>query len=288
MATILITGCSAGIGYETALAFARAGHTVAATMRNPAKAPQLAEAARHEGLPITVFTLDVDSDTSVIQGVAAAVKKLGPIDVLVNNAGIERTGSVEELPLADFRAVMETNYFGVIRCIQAVLPSMRQRKGGCIITVASIGGHIATTPLAGYAASKFAVEGLHQALAQEAKQFGIRVAVVEPGIVDTAMARRIGVAGPPSPYRGQQRFAALYRAVLTAPTPPSLTAAKILEIADSGTWQLCHPVGPDAQPFLDWRSNMTDEQWVDWGAMSDDDWYAAVQKDFGIDARPKP
>src|SRR6188508_2484024 len=113
MATVLITGCSVGIGYETALAFARAGHTVAASMRNPAKAPQLAEVARHEGLPLTVVAMDVDSDTSVIQGVAAAVKAIGPIEVLVNNAGIERSGTVEELPLAEFRAVMETNYFGV-------------------------------------------------------------------------------------------------------------------------------------------------------------------------------
>ncbi len=288
MATVLITGCSVGIGYETALAFARAGHTVAASMRNPAKAPQLAEVARHEGLPLTVVAMDVDSDTSVIQGVAAAVKAIGPIEVLVNNAGIERSGTVEELPLAEFRAVMETNYFGVIRCIQAVLPGMRERRTGCIVNLSSVAGDISSTPLSSYSASKYALEGLSEALAQEAKQFGIRVAIVKPGIIDTAMARRISTTVRSSPYLGQDRFAALFRAVLTQPVPPTVVADRILEIVTTGTWQLRHPVGPDAEPFLAWRKAKTDEEWVDWGAMSDDDWYAAVQADFGIDARPRP
>ncbi len=288
MATVLITGCSVGIGYETALAFARAGHTVAASMRNPAKAPQLAEVARHEGLPLTVVAMDVDSDTSVIQGVAAAVKAIGPIEVLVNNAGIERSGTVEELPLAEFRAVMETNYFGVIRCIQAVLPGMRERRAGCIVNLSSVAGDISSTPLSSYSASKFALEGLSEALAQEAKQFDIRVAIVKPGIIDTAMARRISTTVRSSPYLGQDRFAALFRAVLTQPVPPTVVADRILEIVTTGTWQLRHPVGPAAEPFLAWRKAKTDEEWVDWGAMSDDDWYAAVQADFGIDARPRP
>ena len=286
MSTVLITGCSTGIGYETALAFARAGHTVAATMRNPKRAPQLAEAAAREKLPITVFTMDVDDDASVTKGVATIVKALGPADVLVNNAGIERSGTVEEMPLAEFRAVMETNYFGVIRCIQAVLPAMRQRRSGSIINIASIAGHIANSPLAPYTASKHALEALSEALAQEVRQFDIHVAIVEPGIIDTAMAQRIATAGPPSPYRGQHRFAALFTAVLTAPVLPSLVAEKVLEIVASGTWQLRHPVGPDSEPFLAWRKAMSDEDWVDWGALDDDAWYDRVKADFGIDARP--
>jgi len=286
MATVLITGCSTGIGYETALAFARGGHTVAATMRNPKRAPQLAEVAAREKLPITVFTMDVDDDASVTRGVATIVKALGPVDVLVNNAGIERSGTVEEMPLAEFRAVMETNYFGVIRCIQAVLPSMRQRRSGSIINIASISGHIANSPLAPYTASKHALEALSEALAQEVKQFDIHVAIVEPGIIDTAMAQRIATAGPPSPYRGQHRFAALFTAVLTAPVLPPLVAEKVLAIVDSGTWQLRHPVGPDAEPFLAWRKAMSDEDWINWGALDDDTWYDRVKADFGIDARP--
>ena len=96
----------------TALAFGRAGHKVAATMRNPHRAPELARIATQEKLPITISTMDVDSDASVKEGIGRIVKEGGPVDVLVNNAGIERIGSVEELPLAEFRAAMETNYFG--------------------------------------------------------------------------------------------------------------------------------------------------------------------------------
>ena len=124
MASVLITGTSKGIGLQAALAFARAGHTVYAAMRNPSESPELARAAAEEKLPITIITMDVDSDDSVRDAFAAIHAQLGPIDVLVNNAGIERAGAIEELPLAEFRAVMETNYFGVIRCVQAVAPHM--------------------------------------------------------------------------------------------------------------------------------------------------------------------
>ncbi|CAN5156509.1 hypothetical protein BH11BAC6_BH11BAC6_08970 [soil metagenome] len=128
MATVLITGTSKGIGLSTALAFARAGYKVAAAMRNPAAAPELKNTASEENLDITVYKIDVDSDTSVTEGVDLINKEMGSIDVLVNNAGIERMGTVEELKLEGFRAVMETNYFGVIRCVQAVLPGMIKRR----------------------------------------------------------------------------------------------------------------------------------------------------------------
>ncbi len=286
MATILITGTSTGIGFATALAFGRAGHKVAATMRNPQRAPELAKIAARDNLAITVSTMDVDADASVSEAISLIVKEIGPIDVLVNNAGIERMGSVEELPLTEFHAVMETNYFGVIRCIQAVLPAMRQRQSGCIINVASVAGRLAASPFAPYTASKFALEALSECLAQEVKTFNIRVAIVEPGIIDTPMARHIGVAQALSPYPHQHRFAALFTAALKNPAPPSVVAEKIREIAVSGTWQLRHPVGPDAVPFLEWRQAMSDEEWVDWGALGDDAWYDRVKADFGIDARP--
>lgn len=285
MATVLITGTSTGIGFATALAFGRAGHKVAATMRNPERAPELARIAADERLPISVFAMDVDADASVSEAVGRIVKQLGPIDVLVNNAGIERTGSVEELPLAEFRAVMETNYFGVIRCIQAVLPAMRRRQSGCILNVASVAGHIALSPFAPYSASKFALEALSECLAQEVKAFNIRVAIVEPGIIDTPMSRHIAVAQAPSPYPQQRRNAALFTASLKNPAPPSLVAEKIVEVAGGETWQLRHPVGPDAAPFLGWRQSMSDEAWVDFGALEDDAWYDRVKADFGMDAR---
>jgi NAD(P)-dependent dehydrogenase (short-subunit alcohol dehydrogenase family) len=286
MATILVTGCSTGIGLATALAFGRAGHTVAAAMRNPARAPELADLAARDQLPVTVFTMDVDSDSSVSASITRIVEAIGPIDVLVNNAGIERMGSIEQLPMADFRAVMETNYFGVIRCVQAVLPAMRSRRSGCIINIASVAGQIAMSPMASYTASKYALEALSECLAQEVKPFGIRVAIVEPGIIDTAMARNIGTPDAPSIYPQRHRTAGLFAASLANPAPPSLVADRVLEIATSGTWQLRHPVGPDAAPFLGWRRQMSDEAWVDFGALNDDAWYDRVKADFGLDARP--
>jgi len=287
MASILITGTSTGIGLETALLLGRSDHKVYATMRNPSRAPELAERASQEKLPIKISVMDVDSDSSVKTAIADIYKDAGHIDALVNNAGVEHSGSIEELPLAEFRAVMETNYFGPLRCIQAIGPEMRKRKSGCIINVTSIAGRIANSPLAPYTASKFALEALSEASAQEMKTFNVRVAIVEPGIIDTPMARRLEESTQPSPYSQQRRFAHLFAATLKNPASPSLVAEKIREIIESGTWQLRHPVGPDALPLLGWRSSMTDEQWVDLNAADDDAWYARLEGDFGMAICPR-
>jgi NAD(P)-dependent dehydrogenase (short-subunit alcohol dehydrogenase family) len=275
MSSVLITGCSKGIGLETALAFARAGHQVYATMRNPSQSPVLADTAAREKLPITIATMDVDSDESVSNAIAA-IQKNGPIDVLVNNAGIEGVGPVEELPLAKFRAIMETNYFGALRCIQAVVPQMRQRKSGCIINISSVAGRICNPPLTSYCASKWALEALSEGLAGELKTFNVRVAIVEPGIIDTAMAQRIGDPAPGSPYGQTARFSVLFSKSLENPVPPSLVAEKILEVAQSESWQLRHPVGPDAAGFLEWRKGMSDEEWIEMNAGDDATFFAKL------------
>jgi NAD(P)-dependent dehydrogenase (short-subunit alcohol dehydrogenase family) len=287
MGSVLITGTSTGIGLSTALTLGRAGHKVYATMRNPSRAPELAEKTAQEKLPIKISVMDVDSDSSVKMAIADIQKDAGHIDVLVNNAGVERNGSVEELVLADFKAVMETNYFGPLRCIQAVVPQMRQRRRGCIINVSSVAGHVACSPMAPYTASKFALEALSEALAQEMKTFNVRVAVVEPGIIDTPMARGLEEPSNGSPYSQQRRFTHLFTAALKNPAPPSLVAEKILGIIESGTWQLRHPVGPDAVPFLQWRNSMTDEEWVDLHAADDETWYQRMEHDFGLAIRPQ-
>ena len=271
MASVLVTGTSKGIGLETALAFARAGNTVYATMRNPAQAPELAATAAREKLPIFQYQMDVDSDRSVRTAIAA-VQEHGPIDVLVNNAGIERAGSIEELPFAEFRAAMETNYFGALRCIQAVVPQMRERRRGWIVNISSVAGRISQPPLAPYMASKWALEALSESLACEMKMFDVHVAIVEPGIIDTAMSRRISEKGHPSVYPQRNRMAGRFAEALESPVPPTLVADKIVDIVASGTWQLRHPVGPSAVPFLDWRRGMTDEQWVELHS-SDDETY---------------
>ena len=287
MGIVVITGTSKGIGFETALAFSRARHTVLATMRNPSRSPELAEIAAREKLPIKISQMDVDSDESVSEAFKAIHREHGPIDVLVNNAGVERAGSIEELPLSEFRAVMETNYFGAIRCTQAVVPHMRQRRSGCIINISSVAGRISNAPLTPYMASKFALEALTEGLAGEMKMFNVRVAVVEPGITDTEMAHRIKV-GTSSPYPQHNRMAAIFEVSLRQnPTPPTEVAKTILNVFESGTWQLRHPVGPGAEGFLQWRKSFTDEEWATLWSADDETWYARIERDFGMDTRPK-
>jgi NAD(P)-dependent dehydrogenase (short-subunit alcohol dehydrogenase family) len=287
MASVIITGTSSGIGLTTALALGRAGHKVYATMRDPSRSPELGERVAQEKLPIKISVMDVDSDSSVKTEIANIQKDAGQIDVLVNNAGIERNGSIEETPLTDFRAVMETNYFGALRCIQALLPQMRQRKSGCVINVSSVAGRISSSPLGPYNASKFALEAVSDALAQEMKTFNVRVAVVEPGIIETSMSRGLEEPSNDAIYPQQRRLAHLFAASLKNPAPPSLVADKIREIIESGTWQFRHPVGPDALPFLGWRNSMTDEEWVSLNSADDDTWYARMERDFGMAIRPK-
>ena len=261
--SVLITGTSKGIGYETALAFARAGYRVHATMRNPFKAPALSEIAAQEKLPLTVTSLDVDSDASVQAGIAAIQAQCGPLDVLVNNAGVEVFGSIEEMAIEDFRSVMETNYFGVLRCTKAVVPQMRERRSGTIINVSSVAGTFSQPPATPYCASKWALEALSEGLACEMKSFGVHVALGEPGVIDTAMAQRI-TKNKSRIYPHAARIASMFTATLAnAPVPPAFVAQKILQVAQSNTWQLRHPVGPDAAPLISWRKSMTDEQWID-------------------------
>jgi len=285
MKSVIITGASRGIGLDAAIAFARAGYKVFATMRNPERAEALKKKAKEESLNISISAMDVDSDESVQHAMVSILEMNGPVDVLVNNAGIERHGSIEELTIEDFKSVMETNVFGVLRCIKAVLPLMRKRRSGCIINVASISGKIAISPLGAYAASKFALEAISEALAMEVRPFNIRVGIVEPGIINTDMARDISYGGN-SIYPHVNRFGGLFVASLKTPTPSTLVADKILEIAESETWILRHPVGPDAKPFLDWRASLTDEDWIDRSAVSDEEWFGAIERDFGLNARP--
>ena len=286
MAKIVVTGTSKGIGLITALTLARAGHTVYATMRNPGRAPELAEIAAKEGLPVHVSAMDVDSDESVTAGFAAIAAEAGEIDVLVNNAGIARVGSTEELPLSDFRAGMDTYYFGALRCIKEVIPQMRQRRSGVIINVTSVAGKLSTSPLGAYAATKFALEALSESLAQEMKLFDVHVAIVEPGVIDTQMANEIEQPTTPTLYPGQRRMANYFAAILRNPTPPLLVAQTIQNIIESGTWQLRHPVGPEAAATLAGRAANPDEDYIAVHALADDTWYDIMEKNTGMKIRP--
>ena len=284
MSVIFITGTSTGIGLATAVALGRAGQDVYATVRNPDRAPELASIAEKERLPIKVLTMDVDSDVSVGNAVAGILAEGGRIDVLVNNAGIAVTGPVEELALGEFRRVMETNYFGALRCIQGVVPGMRELRSGHIINLSSIQGRMSVPSYAAYAASKWALEAASEALAQEVKSFGIKVSIVEPGMIATPVWDKRRDVPASTRYPQERRVHALVNALLKQPVSPSVVADKIVEIVQSKTWKLRHLVGPDAEPTLQYRASMTDEQWVDLQSVeSDQEWLAIVKRDFGVD-----
>jgi NAD(P)-dependent dehydrogenase (short-subunit alcohol dehydrogenase family) len=281
MAITLITGTSSGIGLATTVTLARAGHTVIATMRDPNTVGELARLTEAEQLPVQMLALDVDDDVSVAQAFKAALAQHGCIDVLVNNAGINRPGSVEEAPLDSFRQTMETNYFGPLRCIKAVLPHMIARRAGCIVNISSVAGRIALAPQAAYVSSKHALEGLSECLAQEVKAFNIRVALVEPGVIATAIFRKMGT--PQTSYPHGRRLAALFAAMTKEPTPPEVVAEQVRRIIEGDSWQLRYPVGPHAPLALAWRARTSDEEWTAMLAGSDADWAARVKQEFGID-----
>lgn len=283
MARILITGTSKGIGYDATLLLARAGHEVVATMRNPS-ASDLGTVAKQAALPVSVVPMDVDDETSV-EDVFAEV---GPsIDVLVNNAGIYSINAVEDERLDQFRRVMETNYFGAVRCVKQVLPAMRERGSGCIVNITSVAGRIAFAATSAYNASKFALEAFTECLAQEVKGSGIRVALVEPGIIDTAMA----TTNLPSYEEGTiyphgRRIHAFFNNPQKGEASPALVGEMIRYVIESNDPRLRFPVGPDALPFLGWRSTLSDEDWVGLGGLKDDaDYFQRVFTDTGVDLR---
>jgi NAD(P)-dependent dehydrogenase (short-subunit alcohol dehydrogenase family) len=283
MAIAVVTGTSTGIGLAAAVTLARAGHTVYATLRNPKSGgEELRAIAEREHLPLHIAALDVDSDESVRKAFATILAEAGRIDVLVNNAGISGIGPVEENPIAAFRATMETNYFGALRCIQAVLPGMRERRSGCIINISSVAGRLSVAPQAAYSASKFALEAASESLAQEVKAFGVRVAIVEPGVIATATFGKVQPPPADSNYPHGRRIYEVFRAALENPVSAYVVGERILEIVESGTSKLRHPVGPDAEGFLAWRASMSDEQWVEWGAISDQQWVEYVRQNFHL------
>ena len=283
MARILITGTSKGIGYDATLLLARAGHEVVATMRNPG-ASDLAKVATEAKLPVTVLPLDVDDNASV----AEVFGELGDsIDVLVKNAGIYSINAVEDESLEQFQRVMQTNYFGAVHCIKQVLPAMRKRGSGCIINVTSIAGRVAFSASSAYAASKFALEAFTESLAQEVKGHGIKVALVEPGIIDSPMATtNLPQYDENTIYPHGRRIRAFFTNPAKPEASPTLVGEMIRYVIEGDDPRLRFPVGPDALSFLGWRTAVSDEDWVGLGALARDaDYFERVFMDTGVDLR---
>jgi NAD(P)-dependent dehydrogenase (short-subunit alcohol dehydrogenase family) len=285
----LITGTSTGIGYATALHLARCGHTVHATMRSPERSgAALLDAARAEGLELLVSQLDVTDASSVQRAVEAALAESGRIDVLVNNAGIGDLGALETASEETMRRMFETNVFGPLRTIRAVLPGMRERKSGTIVNVSSVAGRIVGAVNGLYAASKHALEAMSEALAIEVYSHGVRVAVIEPGFFDTPILDKasgaIAPAGEGGPYDAiERRMSALYAGARQAGAGSPLDVAKAIEQAiSSKTPALRTRVGLDATPFIEGRARMTDEEYVEaFGhEQTDEEWFAEFARRF--------
>ncbi|HEY1454508.1 MAG TPA: SDR family oxidoreductase [Roseiarcus sp.] len=285
MALALVTGTSSGIGLATAVALARAGHTVVATMRNLDGAAEIRKIAAAEKLPIHLEALNVDHDASVRDAFARVVAEHGPIDVLVNNAGIPGGGVVEETTIDRFRQVMETNFFGALRCAKAVIPTMRERRHGTIINVSSVAGRIALPSHSSYAASKWALEAASESLAQELRPFNVRVVIVEPGVIATPISSRAPPPTSESLYPFRKRLMATFAASRAKPVPPSVVADAIRDIVASDSLRLRYPVGPDAELWLKTRANKTDEQAVLEGNETDAEFAVRVKRELGIDVK---
>jgi len=185
--TWLVTGCSTGIGREIARAALEAGARVAVTARRPAAVEDLV--AEHPGRAVAL-ALDVTDRDQIASAVAETERRLGPIDVLVNNAGYGYMAAVEEGEDAEVRALFDTNFFGVVDTIKVVLPGMRERGRGHVVNISSMTGLVANPPNVYYSASKFALEALGEGLAKEVASFGIRVTAIEPGAFRTDWSTR--------------------------------------------------------------------------------------------------
>jgi len=259
MPVVLISGCSSGLGEAAALAFARAGDTVYASMRDVAKGVTLRKVAADARLDIRIVALDVTDPATFPGLIESIVAESGRLDVLVNNAGVLRAGAFEDLGEAGLREVMETNCFGTLLLTQAVLPQMRRQRSGCIIMMSSLSGIAGLPGDVAYTASKFAVEGTAEALRHEVDRWGIRVALVEPGLYATKIFEPNlpeGTALPRgyplhSPYRSfvEHRQREL-RARLPHAFDPANVGELLVTIARSDGRQLRWPADATARKVL--------------------------------------
>lgn len=277
MSNIVITGCSTGIGFATAVLLAENKHTVFATMRNPAKQPALQDFTDKKNLPIIIRPLDVTKDDSVQNIISQILDEAGKIDVLINDAGIGKIGPVEELPVENFINEMDTNFIGAVRCTKAVLPSMRAKKSGLLINISSVGGRVFNDFSAPYAASKAALEAFSECLAMEVIPFGIRVALVEPGVIDTPLQDKAKSSIKETRYPNLERSVAFFSAARDHHVPPVAVAEVILSIVNGDSAQFRNPAGPDSVPALGFRASMSDEDWIASAGMDKETWIHAME-----------
>jgi NAD(P)-dependent dehydrogenase (short-subunit alcohol dehydrogenase family) len=257
----IVTGSSSGIGYETSLALARNGYYTFAAVRNSKKAEKILQVAKKEKLNLEIIELDVDDEKSIIKTIEKIFSEKQRIDVLVNNAGWGLFGSVEDVSIMDFRAQFETNFFGIISIIQKIAPIMRKQGSGVIVNISSVAGRIGFPGSSAYISSKFALEGLSESLRYELGQFGIKIIIIEPGVIKTNFFSSMKTAEPKvdSPYREiTEKVIAGVKMMAELGTPPSEVATTILNAIKEDNPRPRYVVGNDAQMFLEAKRIKTD------------------------------
>jgi NAD(P)-dependent dehydrogenase (short-subunit alcohol dehydrogenase family) len=261
----VVTGSSSGIGFEIALTLARNGFQTYATMRNLAKSENIKSIASKENLPIHIEQLDVIDNNSVTNAIQAIVSKADRIDVLVNNAGYALAGAFEDLAIEEIKAQYETNFFGLIRTTQAVLPIMRKQKSGTIVNISSGAGRFGYPTGSAYVSTKFAVEGLSESMAYELEPLGIKVILVEPGVIKTNIANGMVIAkksqNSNSPYSQiMQKMSTSFEHMLENASSPDLVAKVVLQAVTSENPSLRYLAGKDVEMWVEAKRNMSDDE----------------------------
>lgn len=261
----VVTGASSGIGYETSLTLARNGFVTYATMRSLNKGENIKSAAEEEKLPLKIVQLDVTDDESVKDAMQSIISEASGIDVLVNNAGYGLVGALEDLAMEEIKSQYGTNLFGVIRVTQAVLPIMRKQKSGIIVNISSAAGRFAIPGQSAYVSTKFAIEGLSESIAYELEPFGIKVVLIEPGIVKTSMANNMVIAkksqDPSSPYyRLIENAVSSIEHGLETRSSPDVVAKVVLKAVTSENPNLRYLAGKDIETWMEAKRSMSDEE----------------------------
>lgn len=263
----VVTGSSSGIGLETSLLLARNGFYTYVTMRNLDKSKTITDLKQKEKLSLEVLKLDVTTDESVKEAIHRITNEQGRIDVLVNNAGYALVGPFEELSIEEFKEQFETNVFGVIRVTQSVLPIMRRQKCGTIVNISSIAGKIGFPLTSAYVSSKFALEGLCESMACEVEQFGIKVILIEPGVIKTnfdnnlKIGKRVSIVPNSSYAEMTQKRISGFKPRFENGSPPIEVATVILKaITSENLSELRYLVGNDAFKLMEIRDNLSDKE----------------------------
>lgn len=281
----VVTGANSGIGRATALHLAQQGHMVYGTVRASSRLGTFREMAEAAQVDVRLIELDITDDESVRRGFDQILNDVGRIDALVNNAGVGGNGVAEETDADRYLAVMNVNLCGAIRCLKYVLPGMRARQTGIIVNVSSMVGRVAAIAQSPYVASKFALEGVSEGLAQEVAPFGIRVVIIEPGVTRTAIFAKSTLSSTASPYeRAHRRMLQFYSTGIEHATEPTDVARVIHHAITTDTPQLRYVVGWGAEELTKGRHDISDEDWVAFGAIEDDaEYFDRFKSYFGID-----